>query len=385
MTPKLSPDRRAAELNLLLDRIGSKLQLSTTAYSLAEDRYVTIGKFLRADGSLHRLKPWIYPQGSLRIGTTVKPKGRNEFDLDLVCLFLAHPGDFPNPTLLLEMVEQRFKGSETYRWMVERKNRCIRINYANDFHMDILPACPLPQAALHGEHAVVVPDCDADEWSHSNPKGYALWFESTAEEAVRHLKRNIEGLPAQQDYEDLATLKRVVQLLKRNRDVALMDIAERRRPISIVLTTLAATYYRGGTSASDAVLEILDGMLNAIANAGLNRLVVTNPTNANEDLSERWDADPGSYRIFVNWVTDFRSKWVELLGKSGIHNIKADLEDMFGERIAREIIDERMREIDAERRAGGLAVERGSGLIVPITVSSNNAAVRRNTFFGGGR
>lgn len=385
MTPKLSPDRRAAELNLLLDRIGSKLQLSTTSYSLAEDRYVTIGKYLRADGALHRLKPWIYPQGSLRIGTTVRPKGRTEFDLDLVCLFLADPSEFPNPTVLLDMVEERFRESETYRWMVERKNRCIRINYANDFHMDILPACPLPQAALHGEHAVVVPDCDADDWGHSNPKGYALWFESTAEEAVRQLKRNIEALPTQQDYEDLATLKRVVQLLKRNRDVALDSIRERRRPISIVLTTLAARHYRGGSSVSDAILEILDGILLEIANAGMNRIVVLNPTNSREDLSERWDVDPDAYRIFIDWVTTLRAKWVALLGKSGIHNIKLDLEEMFGERIAREIIDERMKEIDAERRAGGLAVERGSGLIVPATVSSANAAVRHNTFYGGKR
>lgn len=385
MIPKLEPDRRAVELNLLLDRIGSKLQLSATSYALSKDRYVTIGKFLRGDGPLEKLKPWIYPQGSLKIGTTVKPRGRLEYDLDLVCLFLADPREFPNPTVLLDMVEERLRGNETYRPMVERKNRCIRLNYANQFHMDILPACPLPQISLHGEHAVVVPDCDADDWRHSNPKGYALWFESTAEEAVRRLKRNIEALPSQQDYEDLATLKRVVQLLKRHRDVALAGVPERRRPISIVLTTLAATYYRGGTSVSDAVLEILDGMLQAIASADGQRLVVLNPTNANEDLSERWEADNGAFRIFVDWVTTFRSKWVTLLGKNGLHNIKADLESMFGERIAREIIDERLREIDAERRAGSLAVERGSGIIVPATVSSSNAGVRPNTFFGGKR
>jgi hypothetical protein len=381
MTPVLTLESKLIELDLLLDRIGRKLQLNPSSYDQAKERYITIGKFLRAEGRLAKYKPWIFPQGSLRIGTTVKPRGRDEFDLDLVCLLLANYNDFPDPVVLLDLVEERFSSSEVYKNMFERKNRCIRINYANQFHMDILPACPVHGLGPYGEHCVVVPDCALKDWKHSNPKGYAHWFETTAEAAVAKLRRNIEPMPAQEAYDDLATLKRAVQLIKRFRDISLADLPENRRPVSIVITTLAALNYRGASSVTDTVTEVLTGVANMIEWSGSQRLVVKNPTNENEDLSERWDNDPEAYSIFVGWIRDFRKKWVALAEKRGIHNIKEDLEKMFGERIAREVIEERVLEIDVQRRNGTLAVQKGSGIIVPASVTSS-VPIRTNTFFG---
>jgi len=73
------------QLDDLLDRIGKKLQISPTQHQLAEERYKSIGRWLEADGSLLApFNPVIYSQGSLRIGTTVRPRGRQEYDLDLV-------------------------------------------------------------------------------------------------------------------------------------------------------------------------------------------------------------------------------------------------------------------------------------------------------------
>lgn len=385
MKPVLALKNEVLELDILLDRIGIKLQLSQTAYQLAKERYVTIAKWLRAEESaLARYKPWIFSQGSLRIGTTVKPRGRTEFDLDLVCLVFADPSVFSNPVDLLDMVEARLRESEVYKNMIERKNRCIRIYYANQFHMDILPGCPSPSAGLHGEHSIIVPDCDMEDWKDSNPKGYALWFEKMAQEAVVGFQKNVEPLPSQQSYEDLAILKRVIQLIKRYRDVSLEKLPENRRPISIVLTTLAARLYQGQNSVSDAMAGILNGMIWTIESCGTERLTVKNPTNENEDLSERWNSDAEAYQIFVRWVADFRDKWEKLALKRGIHNVKGDLEAMFGESIAREVIEERVKEIDEERKAGLLAVEKGSGIIVPATVASSTP-IRQNTFFGGKR
>ena len=385
MKPVQALESKILELDLLLDRIGIKLQLSPTTYQLAEERYITIGKWLRAQGSaLSDYKPWIFSQGSLRIGTTVKPRGRTEFDLDLVCLVFAELSQFPNPTNLLDIVEQRLNESEIYKTMIERKNRCIRINYANQFHMDILPACPNPLAKMQDENCIVVPDCKSEDWKHSNPKGYAQWFEKMTQEAVTRLQKNMEPLPSQQSYEELATLRRVVQLLKRYRDVSLEKIPENRRPISIVLTTLAAHLYQGQASVSDAMAGILNGMLQLIENCQTKKLIVKNPTNENEDLSERWEDDPEAYQIFVKWVTEFRAKWLALANKRGIHNVKQDLEIMFGERIAREVIEERIKEIGEERKSGLLGVEKGSGIIVSSTVASSTP-IKSNTFFGGNR
>jgi hypothetical protein len=361
--------------------VGLKLQLSETQYQQAADRYNTIGEWLGASGSpLSVYKSNIYPQGSLRIGTTVKPRGRDEFDLDLVCQFQVNPETVSDPIALLDMVEKRLREHETYRPMVERKNRCIRVTYANQFHLDILPACPRPSADPYGKDAVVVPDCDADDWKPSNPRGYAAWYESRATEAVTQFKRAHEPLPEQQSHDEISTLNRIVQLLKRRRDISFQQ-TPKIAPISIVLTTLAAQTYGGQSSVSEGMESVLNGIVGVIPHITATRLKVLNPTNSAEDLSERWDANPEGYLAFVKWVGALRVRWDELMSARGIQNVKSALQTMFGERVAREVVMDHIREFEAPRQAGALAVERGTGRIVPATVASSTPIVR-NTFYG---
>ena len=96
------------QLDDLLERICLKLQLSPTQHKLAEDRYMAIANWLEVEGSpLQALLPIIYPQGSLRIGTTVKPWARQEYDLDFVCELQADWRQTLNPLALLDVVEGR--------------------------------------------------------------------------------------------------------------------------------------------------------------------------------------------------------------------------------------------------------------------------------------
>src|SRR5437870_104135 len=64
---------------------------STPARSLYEAsvaRYQEVGEFLNSvDSSLRYFRPKIYPQGSFRLGTMIRPWLReDEYDIDLVCL-----------------------------------------------------------------------------------------------------------------------------------------------------------------------------------------------------------------------------------------------------------------------------------------------------------
>ncbi|MEK6336949.1 MAG: nucleotidyltransferase [Acidobacteriota bacterium] len=369
------------QLDDLLDRIGVKLQLSETAYKLAENRYKAIAVLLgQAGSSVAKYRPDIYPQGSLRIGTTVKLRRRNEFDLDFVCEFQASPETFPDPIVLLDFIEEILRGNGVYKDNVERKNRCIRVIYADEFYMDILPACPNPSPGLYGSTCVLVPDCSAQTWKHSNPKGFARWYEGRAQEAVVTFRKAIEPLPEHQSYEDLATLNRIVQLMKRHRDI-IFEKCPKQAPISIVLTTLAAKTYAGHTSVSEAMAHVLRGICALIPNVADGRLQVLNPTNSGEDLSERWDDDPEAYLGFVSWINAFAKTWNDLLNVHGIQNAKIVLEKMFGERVARTAVEEHIKAFEAPRQSGGLAVERGSGLIVPAATASATA-ISRNTFYG---
>jgi hypothetical protein len=371
------------QIDDLLYRIGGKLQLSETAYGLAEERYRAIAALLQNSSRLAKYKPDIYPQGSLRIGTTVKLRGRREFDLDFVCEFQASAEMFPDPVLLLDIVEEILRSNGLYKDKIERKNRCIRIIYADEFYMDILPACPNPRPGPYGDTCVLVPDCNAQAWKHSNPKGFASWYETQARQAVVAFRKAIEPLPEQQSYEDLTALNRVVQLVKRHRDI-FFEGEPKHAPISIVLTTLAAQTYLGQTSVSEAMMRVLNGICALIPNEVHGRMRVLNPTNTNEDLSERWDEQPEAYLAFVSWIRRFAKTWEGLLNAHGLQNVKAVLEGMFGERVAGVAVQEHIKAFEVRRQAGQLAVERGSGLIVPATVASS-IAIPRNTFYGDER
>jgi hypothetical protein len=375
-----------SRLDDLLDSIGIKLQISPTAYDEARKRYRTISELLNKENSpLAKFAPDIYPQGSLRIGTTVKPKGKDEYDLDLVCLLNADPSRFPDPTVLLDMVEATLRANKTYDGMIERKNRCIRITYAKQFHLDILPACPSPNdCEIHGEHCLKVPDCNLEDWKDSNPKGYANWFEEKARSATVEFRKSVEPLPEQQTYEELDTLRRVVQLMKRHRDVTLEKLEEKERPISIVLTTLAARHHTGTTSVIDALESILSGIKSDIELSrarGEKRLMVLNPTNKEEDLSERWDSNPRLYPIFVDWVSNFIAALRSLRQQPGLPEISKQLETMFGEKTTKAVVEDYVKRVSNLRDAGSLATAYTTGLIVTKD-APRSTGIQTNNFHG---
>jgi Second Messenger Oligonucleotide or Dinucleotide Synthetase domain len=212
-----------------------------------------------------------------------------------------------------------------YKTMIERKKRCVTITYANDFHLDILPAKPDGAA---GEECVVVPDRKLECWVASNPRGYAQWFLSRTAVGRMHLLDKAAAaapIPAQEAAEHKPTLKLAVQLWKRWRDVkyGTSDLS----PRSIILTTLAANNYRGEASVSDAFIAILQGVSSSVPNVG--RLIVRNPKNQNEDFSESWNDQP-KYDAFLAGLRELNSDMQKLLLLHG-PELARKLESMFGE------------------------------------------------------
>jgi Second Messenger Oligonucleotide or Dinucleotide Synthetase domain len=366
------------QLDDLLFGICVELQLDEARYQLADSHYQAVNRWLEAPGSvIARYKPLVYPQGSMRLNTTVQPLEGDEYDLDFVCEFTCDANAFRNPGEALSLLARRLEQHDVYRARMEVKNRCVRLNYEHEFHMDILPAC---RDVVAGGTCLMVPDREAQCWKPSNPKGYASWFEDRA--SVRGTPRGIlakaDPIPDQEAAEEKSPLKLDVQLLKRWRDVRYRSNCE-LAPISIVLTTLAAGFYRGETSISAALGNSLDGISRAVSVAW-PRLIVPNPSNLKEDLSERWDSDPNAYRAFVHGITEFNAQWTELRSARGIQRVAGRLERLFGERVARKVIEKQARDVEAARARNDLGASRATGALTGI--AANSVPVHRNTFYG---
>lgn len=362
------------QLDDLLDLTCRELQLPTSWHDEAEQHYHAVAAWLEAPGSaLRAFRPEMYPQGSFAIGTTVRPIGRDEFDLDFVCQLALEYWRY-QPEQVLALVESRLREHETYRGMIERLKRCVRLTYAGRFYMDILPACP--DSPPNGT-CVRVPDRALREWKASNPRGYVSWFRSRSGlYLAQQFTRSVDPLPAQEDADGKSPLQRSAQLIKRWRDLAYRR-DPKAAPCSIVVTTLAAQAYSGKASTAEALTTILDELVR-LTGGRTDPVPVFNPANPEELLSEQWRDQPATFHLFAERLRALAARWHEALDARG-PSLAAILEELFGEE-TRTAYRRQAERVASAREDGRLRAGLGSGILT--TSPSRSAIVRPTTFHG---
>ena len=377
------PSSRVEWLDRHLERICVLSELTPTQYRNAEEKYKAVGTWLAAPGSaLAPLAPVIYPQGSMLLGTTVRPyNSRHEYDLDLVCQL--HRCDHKPPMVVYQWVQDRLAANQVYKEILEPLKRCLRLNYACAFHLDILPACPNEQL---GNGAIHVPDRKLECWKDSNPKGFAAWFFERCVIrdflAERTLKATVEPLPSAVPSEYKYPLQRIVQLMKRHRDVYFAggrDIAR-----SVILTTLAGGFYGGQRSLSLALEAVLDGINSALER---HQTVprIENPVHRAENFADTWDQE--KYDEFRAYVRNFRHTLKRALlpslveERKGLEALSGPLGELFGAERVREALRLEAAGLNESRDKGALGIT-AAGLLSTNITAPKLVPVTRNQFFG---
>jgi len=334
----------------ILENMIERLELPDSAYEKARDRYDDIGEWFGRDESLcAAYDSHIFPQGSFRLGTAIRPLDkREEYDLDLVCKLRT---GFTKASFTQEALK-RLIGQEVESYRIargikspkEEKHRCWRLDYQDDlsFHMDIVPCIPeeksrqnlilesMKIAGLHetlassiAQDSVSITDDRhpryrqiSDDWLPSNPQGYATWFESRMKQGLceeRFFKKGqVDDIPL---YKRKTPLQRAIQLLKRHRNLMFKN-NEDAKPISIIITTLAARAYQGELDIESALTNILSQMGDFV-NSNTPR--VPNPVNSQEDFADRWSMPQYKHlnleNNFWNWLAQARAD-IEIIGSS---------------------------------------------------------------------
>lgn len=366
------------QIDDLLDKMAQGIQLDKSRYERMKMHYEAVKDWIESDPTF--FKPYkydVYPHGSVRILTTVKPIGKDEFDLDIaIHLTTALTGH--TPARIYAELQRRLREHATYRDMVKPKNRCIRLNYAGDFHMDILPGV---QEFAWDDNRLKVPDKELGTWVSSNPRGYADWFmgranlvkESLLEKALR-----AEKLPSD-NFENKKPLQRAVQLIKRYRDVYFQK-DDTYKTSSIVLTTIAGDLYNGEDSIFETVNNIIVRIQNQIASVP-HRIKVYNPVNDQEDFTDKWDGEPRYYTAFKQFCQHLYDEWQSLKKKQGVLNESRVLKGLFGDDLVIKAQTEQTNMLENYRRNNQLGIERKTGIIGTFT-SSGTTTIKANTFFG---
>jgi SMODS domain-containing protein len=148
-------------LDQLLQQVCEALQLSPTQHQSAVVKYEAMGRWLGGQGSsLEKFATVIYARGSVPMGLTVRPSKSAEYDIDLI--FEVDQINLA-PADLYRIVEARLKNHSVYaaKLTYPPPPRCLRLTYAGDFHLDIVPARKNP---TRGKTAIEVPDRKLNCW-----------------------------------------------------------------------------------------------------------------------------------------------------------------------------------------------------------------------------
>lgn len=356
-------DNRTLIVNTLLQEIAEELDIPPSKYQEAVERYTAVGRWLEA-GSYDGVSriPTIYPQGSFRLGTVVRPYRNGvekEYDIDLACeLNCALCNTTAKNTK--HSVRDRINEHGTYRNMLDKEGRrCWTLMYAEadgiGFHLDVLPCITNPiysGSGVHGLKAVEITDRVGDTsyaWSKSNPAGFADWFEERQRPAFNRvaalrksqIQRQHPGLFARVD--DVPNqlvrtpLQRAIQILKRHRDVRFAGKEnELDRPISVIITTLAALAYQQENDVLSTFANFLD-RVQRFSDTGIIRCendkwVISNPVNPHENFADRWnDKDSKKSDAFFQWLNWLQEDLDELLNASTSIGLHDRLVETFGE------------------------------------------------------
>jgi Second Messenger Oligonucleotide or Dinucleotide Synthetase domain len=334
-------------LDQLLQQICEALELSPTQHQSAVDKYEAMGRWLGAPGSpLENVATAIYAQGSVPMGLTVRPRESAEYDIDLIfevdAIRLA-------PLDLYKMVEGRLKDNKVYaaKLTYPPPPRCIRLTYAGDFHLDIVPA---RKNSTRGNTAIEVPDRKLVCWVRNDPRAYMRWFEQRCTTLAIEKAITPEPIAAPVPSRHKPPLKRVVQLLKRHRDI----VFEGREgaPSSILLSTISASLYQGEIRVVPALRSVLDRLEHEVKSAWPKRISVRNPTNVDEDLCVKFTDD--EYRRLVQWISGFAAEVRKLVDLKGLDKIASVLKALFGEQVAINVVKSYIKRLDEARSARAL-------------------------------
>jgi len=398
----LTPEQKQ-QFSDILDELGKLLDITKDQYDKAVKSYEFVGSWLaEEDSPLTKYQPEILPQGSFMLGTMIRPVNEDdELDIDLVCRLEGKQHDWTQYDLK-KIVGDRLKSHGTIEPLVVRPDgrRCWKLDYKDDFHMDVLPSI-----VSSGYRMVLGTAFSATEfedfrsleiritdkklqnyetqtspeyWLKSNPFGYGLWFQQRASVFIEKrvlLGDAVQPMPTYRV--EKLPLQRVVQILKRHRDM--WANGDEHKPISIIITTLASEAYRKETNIIDALVNVVNSMEDYIGEfnpfTGEKMKWIANPVNEEENFADKWVEVPQKQTDFYKWLEQIKTYVNNLTKKRELPVIRESLEKAFGKNVATKAISNYADNFLKQRESGALKMAAGTGMLGSTgatTVKSHN-------------
>lgn len=347
-------------VDMILRQIAKELDISEEKYENAVASYNAVGSYL----SNHiNAQVDIFPQGSFRLGTVIKPlSDEDDYDIDLVCRLNKQ---FLYPKNLKNEVGQALKSSDRYSKMLQPEGkRCWTLKYADEaqYHMDI-----------SGVYT----------FTTTNPESYFEWFNERQYEEKRKLMENfavqnnksIEDVP---EYKIKTTLQVALQILKRYRDKKFEDNLD-NKPISIILTTIMAQIYNGENNVYELIKNFSGNCYKYIKiKNGIEW--VENPVNSEENFADKWQLYPERKNAFKFFMTELEKDIVNntFITSENLIEESESYKKLFGTKIVERAYANIGEKAKTFRENGNMYINKDT----TINFTKQGTNVKEHKFFG---
>lgn len=279
-----------------------------------ESRVSTITNFLKGSDSLKASFITAIPQGSYAHRTIIKPTVKKAiFDADVVVYLKPIKGWEPKD--YIQKIYELFNSSSIYKGKASRQTRCVKLNYAGEFHIDVVPC--IRKGGLLGQQEFVCNKLTNKLESCSSVE-YSDWVKDNNKVvANNNLIKSIRLFKYLRDHKQTFSVK------------------------SILLTTIVASRvnnwdkYIGTDDFKDlpTTFKKLFNRLNEWLDENVSMPIVNNPVDGDENFNRHWDEN--KYQNFKSQVKKYNEWANDAYGEMDKAKSIIKWQKIFGDKFAK--------------------------------------------------
>jgi hypothetical protein len=287
--------------------LQNRVNLSDSRIEKLDSRVEAVGNFL-SNGTENIAENFIelIPQGSYAQRTIINPVGTtDEFDAD-VLLDMSEVGDWEAEDYVAELYKA-FRASSTYHDMVSRKSRCVTVNYAGDFHMDVVP-----YLTRHDQRFIT--NRSENIYELTNPEGFNEWLDEQNRLTSGRLVKVLRLLKYIRDYKSNFSVKSVI-----------LTILVGARVSSTALLADPNHYEDVPTAFVNLLTD-----LNAYLQANPVMPSIDDPSCPTESFNHRWNQE--QYSNFRSWIKLYTTWAKDAYTETDVHESYSKWRKLFGDK-----------------------------------------------------
>ncbi|WP_137625077.1 nucleotidyltransferase domain-containing protein [Lactiplantibacillus pingfangensis] len=324
------------DTSYILEQICQKIVLSDTAKETVVREYTALGNLISSDNRVSNAVD-IKPQGSYNLGTAIKPINGSDDDFDIDLVAIVHGES--SPKKIKHLIGNILKTSDAYASKLQpEKNRAWTIKYFNS-HVDVVPATDSQYSDVLITNRLSIQNYG---FRQSSPFKFKKWFAQKGQDVYQYSdivsNRFSDEVETPEEYHEYTILQEVVQLLKYHRNKMFEKRDDKSKPISMIITILAAEAYTGQDDLSEALVAVTNGLRNQIKYDSQGFPHILNPTNKDEDFTDKWRLHPERKDAFFEWLQVVESN-LGTTNQTEMIPWKSTLADIYGKTRVQEVFE----------------------------------------------